>query len=121
MEPLLLDVDAVMLAVPDLDAGIAFYRDRLGHRLLWRNDAIGQAGLACARSSSEILLTTRLEAEPNWLVQDAVAAAEQIATEGGRIIEPLIEIPVGRVSVAEDPFGNRLVLVDLSKGRYEVA
>jgi hypothetical protein len=30
------------------------------------------------------------------------------------------EIPVGCVAVVSDPFGNALVLVDLSKGRYEV-
>ncbi|MDH3684370.1 MAG: hypothetical protein OEV40_30995 [Acidimicrobiia bacterium] len=30
------------------------------------------------------------------------------------------EIPVGRVAVVGDPFGNPLVLVDLLKGRYEV-
>lgn len=38
-------VDAVTFRVPDLDAGLAFYRDRLGHELIWRNDAEGQAGL----------------------------------------------------------------------------
>jgi hypothetical protein len=28
------------------------------------------------------------------------------------------DIPVGRVVVVVDPFGNTLVLLDLSKGRY---
>jgi hypothetical protein len=28
------------------------------------------------------------------------------------------DIPVGRVAVVADPFGNILVLLDLSKGRY---
>jgi hypothetical protein len=28
------------------------------------------------------------------------------------------EIPVGRVAVVADPFGNPLVILDLSKGRY---
>jgi hypothetical protein len=35
--------------------------------------------------------------------------------------EPLfrsVDIPVGRLAVVQDPFGNRLVLVDLSAGRY---
>ncbi|NNC13755.1 bleomycin resistance protein [Planctomonas sp. JC2975] len=118
-EALLLSVDAVMLAVSDLDAGIAFYRDGLGHQLRWRNDEIGQAALACQESRTEIVLTTRLQTEPNWLVRDAVAAAQQIEAAGGRILEPRIEIPVGCVSIVEDPFGNRLVLVDLSKGRYD--
>ncbi|MGA0566103.1 VOC family protein [Rathayibacter sp. KR2-224] len=93
--------------------------DRLGHRLRWRHDEIGQAALACPQSSSEIVLTTQLPAEPNWLVRDAVAAAKEIEAAGGRIIEPSIPIPVGHVSIAEDPFGNRLVLVDLGNGLYQ--
>ena len=28
------------------------------------------------------------------------------------------DIPVGRAAVVADPFGNVLVLLDLSKGRY---
>lgn len=28
------------------------------------------------------------------------------------------EIPVGRVMIAADPFGNALILVDMSKGLY---
>jgi catechol 2,3-dioxygenase-like lactoylglutathione lyase family enzyme len=33
-------VDAVTVRVPDIDTGINFYVDVLGHRLKWRNDAI---------------------------------------------------------------------------------
>lgn len=119
--PLLRAVDAVMLAVPDLDAGIAFYRDQLGHRLRWRNDEMGQAALACPESATEIVLSTELPAEPNWLVDDAAAAADLIRRSGGRLVQPAVDIPVGKVAVAQDPFGNRLVLVDLSKGRYRTA
>ena len=38
--PLLRLVDAVTIPVPDLDEGLRFYRDQLGHQLLWRNDDI---------------------------------------------------------------------------------
>ncbi|MGP3962494.1 VOC family protein [Nonomuraea sp. 3N208] len=37
---------------------------------------------------------------------------------GGRMLAEPADIPVGRVAVVADPFGNPLVLVDLSKGRY---
>ena len=37
-------VDAVTVPVPDLDAGLRFYAETLGHRVKWRNDAVGQAG-----------------------------------------------------------------------------
>jgi predicted enzyme related to lactoylglutathione lyase len=116
--PLLQKVDAVTVAVPDLDVGLGFYRDRLGHQLRWRNDEIGAAGLALPGSDTEIVLTTRLRYEPNWLVASADHAAAAVAAAGGRIIAEPEDIPVGRVAVVEDPFGNVLVLLDLSKGRY---
>lgn len=111
-------IDAVTVPVPDLDSGLAFYRDRLGHRLLWRNDAVGQAGLALPDGDSELVLTTRQAYEPDWLVTSVPDAVAALVTAGGAVIAEPVEIPVGRVAVVADPFGNSLVLVDLSKGRY---
>lgn len=115
--PVLRKVDAVTVPVPDLDTGLAFYRDRLGHPVLWRNDDIGQAGLELPESDTELVLTTRLDYAPSWLVASADDAATAFAAAGGRIVETFA-IPVGRCAVVEDAFGNRLVLLDLSKGLY---
>lgn len=117
-EGLLRKVDAVTVKVPDLDAGLAFYAGRLGHVLNWRNDEIGQAGLALPDSDTEIVLTTEQAYEPNWLVKSADTAAAKIVSEGGTVVAEPFDIPVGRVAVVSDPFGNVLVLVDLTKGRY---
>jgi predicted enzyme related to lactoylglutathione lyase len=111
-------IDAVTVPVPDLDSGLAFYRDRLGHRLLWRNDAVGQAGLALPDGDSELVLTTRQAYEPDWLVTSVPDAVAALVAAGGSVITEPVEIPVGRVAVVADPFGNPLVLVDLTKGRY---
>ena len=54
-------VDWVQLPVPDLDGGLAFYRDRLGHKLLWRTETA--AGLGLADSDSELVLQTH---GPSW-------------------------------------------------------
>lgn len=116
--PLLLKVDAVTVPVPDLDAGLRFYCESLGHTLRWRNDLLGQAGLRLPGSETELVLTTRFGYEPNWLVADADDAAAAFESAGGQLIAEPAEIPVGRVAVVADPFGNRLVLLDLSKGRY---
>jgi predicted enzyme related to lactoylglutathione lyase len=117
-DPLLSAVDAVTVPVPDLDAGLAFYRDRLGHRLLWRHDGLGQAGLALGGAGTELVLTTRLPYAPTWLVASADEAADAVVAAGGRLVAGASDIPVGRLAVVTDPFGNELVLVDLSKGRY---
>ena len=113
--PLLQKVDAVQVPVPDLDAGLRFYRDRLGHELRWRND---QIGLAMPGSDTEIVMTTGQKYEPNWPVTSADDAAAAVQAAGGRVVTGPFDIPVGRVAVVADPFGSILVLVDLSKGRY---
>ena len=116
--PLLLAVDAVTVPVPDLDAGLAFYQEQLGHRLLWRNDEVGQAGLALAAAHTELVLTTSAPYAPTWLVTSVVSAQDAIVDAGGRSVSGPYDVPVGRLAVVEDAFGNQLVLLDTSKGRY---
>jgi predicted enzyme related to lactoylglutathione lyase len=116
--PLLRLVDAVTIPVADLDEGLRFYRDQLGHELLWRHDAIGQAGLRLPDSTTEIVLSTDIEYAPTWLVASVDEAVDRITAAGGELVDPPRTIPVGRLAVVADPFGNRLVVLDLSKGRY---
>jgi catechol 2,3-dioxygenase-like lactoylglutathione lyase family enzyme len=114
---LLRDVDCVRIPVPDLDSGLAFYRDRLGHELIWRTpDA---AGLRLPGGDTELVLRVdRPEPEVDFLVDSADEAAAAVVAAGGAVITPPFDIPVGRVAVVADPFGNPLCLLDLSKGRY---
>ena len=116
--PLLEKVDAVTVPVPDLEAGLRFYSRALGHTLRWRNDEIGQAALGLPGSDTELVLSTRLRYEPNWLVGSAGEAAERVRAAGGTVLQEPFDIPVGRVVVVADPFDNVLVLLDLSRGRY---
>ena len=111
-------VDAVTVPVPDLETGLRFYGQALGHRLKWRNDAVGQAGLELPDGDSELVLTTRQSYQPNWLVDSVDNAVELLARQGGDLVAAPFDIPVGRAAVVRDPFGNTLVLVDLSKGAY---
>jgi len=87
--PLLRLVDAVTIPVPDLP------------------DA-----------TTEIVLTTEVEYAPSWLVTSLDEALDRITAAGGHVIDSPSDIPVGRLAVVADPFGNRLVLLDLSRGRY---
>ena len=116
--PLFQTVDAVTVPVPSLDEGLRFYRDGLGHALLWRNDAAGQAGMRLPAAETELVLTTKQRYEPDWLVESVDEAVDAVLAAGGGVIAEPIDIPVGRVAVVADPFGNSLVLLDLSRGRY---
>jgi predicted enzyme related to lactoylglutathione lyase len=111
-------VDAVTVPVPDLDQGLQFYRDQLDHELVWHNDAEGQAGLRLPESQAELVLSTNLEYAVNWLVTSVSEAVETIVEAGGTVILGPTQIRVGRLAVVNDPFGNALVLLDLSVGRY---
>jgi len=54
----------------------------------------------------------------NWLVASVSEAVETIVEAGGKVILEPTQIPVGRLAVVNDLFGNALVLLDLSAGRY---
>lgn len=117
-EPVLRMVDAITVAVPDLDRGLQFYRDELGHALLWRDDERGQAGLRLPDGATELVLSTHLGYAPNWLVSSVADAVARFVAAGGTLLAAPTPIPVGWLAVVADPFGNPLVLLDLSAGRY---
>lgn len=108
-------VDCVRLYVPDLEAGLSFYRDRLGHELIWRTETA--AGLRLPESEAELVLQTEEQRqEVDLLVDSADEAAKFIEQVGGKVIVPPFDIQIGRCVVLEDPWGNPLVLLDTSKG-----
>ncbi|MDQ6674714.1 MAG: VOC family protein [Chloroflexota bacterium] len=113
--PVFRKIDCLQVPVPDLEAGLEFYRDQLGHTLIWRTDTA--AGLCLPESDAEIVIQTeRPDLEVNITVASADEAAAMIAHIGGRIIVQPFDIPIGRCAVVEDPWANRLVLLDSSKG-----
>lgn len=108
-------VDCVRLYVSDLEAGLLFYRDRLGHELIWRTKTA--AGLRLPESEAELVLQTEDQRqEVDLLVDSADEAARFIEQAGGKVIVPPFDIQIGRCVVIEDPWGNPLVLLDTSKG-----
>jgi lactoylglutathione lyase len=114
-KPLMRKVDCVRLYVPDLDAGLAYYRDQLGHELIWRTERA--VGLRLPDTDAEIVLhTERQGPETDLLVDSADAAAVRIEEAGGRIVAGPFDIQIGRCAVVQDPWGNQVVLLDTSKG-----
>jgi adenosylhomocysteine nucleosidase len=113
--PLFNKVDCVELFVTDLESGLAFYRDRLGHALIWRTAQA--AGLRMPGTETEIVIQTeRKQQDVDIKVHSADKAAERFTEAGGTLVVPPFDIQIGRCSVVRDPYGNRLVLLDTSKG-----
>jgi predicted enzyme related to lactoylglutathione lyase len=115
MKPLIRKLDCLRLYVTDLEAGLAFYRDRLGHELIWRSATA--AGLRMPDTDAELVIQTEEQRqEIDLLVNSADEAAKFIQHAGGKVIVLPFDIQVGRCAVVEDPWGNPLVLLDISKG-----
>ncbi len=114
-EPLIRKVDCVQIQVPNLDAGLAFYRDQLGHQLVWRTERA--VGLRLPDTDAEIVLQTeRSGIEINLLVDSVDMAVTRIVDAGGMVVVPPFEIQIGRCVVVQDPWGTQLILLDASKG-----
>ena len=113
---LLRGVDCIRLRVDDIESGLAFYRDKLGHQLVWRTATA--AGLKMPDTSAEVVLYTEGPDEPlDIKVRSADRAAEAFTQAGGAIAVQPFAIAIGRCVVVRDPWGNELVLLDDSQGQ----
>jgi predicted enzyme related to lactoylglutathione lyase len=117
-DPLLRKIDCLRIPVRDLDAALGFYRDRLGHALNWRSDVA--AGLSMPDTDAELVLYTDGEhAETDLLVENVASAVARFVDAGGTVVRPPFDITVGKCALVRDPFGNVLVLLDLTRGRLQ--
>jgi predicted enzyme related to lactoylglutathione lyase len=117
-KPLIRKVDCIQIQVPDLDAGLAFYRDQLGHQIIWRTERA--AGLRLPDTDAEIVLQIeRPGIEVNLMVDTVDAAVARVVAAGGTIVTPPFDIQIGRCVVVCDPWGTNLILLDASRGLLE--
>jgi len=114
-KPLFRKLDNLLLRVADLDAAISFYRDRLGHRVLWRSDEA--VSFALPDTDAELVVHLNLGPETDVLVGNVDEAVARFVSAGGEAVQPPFDIAIGRCARVRDPFGNELTLLDQSKGR----
>ena len=110
-------IDCVMVRVPDLTPAVEFYTRVFGLRPLWRDEAA--VGMGMPETDAEVVLHTMdLPGDPSvhYLVDDVPVAVAMAQSAGCAVREPPFDIAVGKCSVLEDPFGNRVCILDLSKG-----
>ncbi len=115
MKPLFTKIDCLSLPVDDLDKALAFYQHTLGHELVWRDKLA--AGLRLPDSNAELVLHLDLRPpEVDLMVDSVPAAIERFCQAGGSRVHGPFPIRIGLCAVVVDPWGNRLVLLDASKG-----
>lgn len=113
-------VDCVLFRVPNLEKALKFYRDALGHKLVWRRGN-SAAGLAMSDSDTEIVLMAESGTmEVDLLVSSVETAVDDFVKAGGKIVSGPFDVQVGRCAVVKDPWGNVLTMLDTSKGLLRV-
>ena len=115
--PMFENVDCIQMYVDDLDKGLAFYRDALGLKLLWRTDK--SCGLGMERGIAEVVLTLEHNDMVDLKVHDVESELPRFLDAGGKIIYGPFDIDIGKCAVVPDPWDNQYCILDMTKGTYD--
>jgi predicted enzyme related to lactoylglutathione lyase len=114
-------IDCVMLRVEDLHAAREFYEQVLGLTPLWSDEH--SAALGMPESEAEVVLhndpNIARDCNVHYLVEDVTGAVAELTAAGCKVIVAPFEVRIGKCAVLVDPFGNRLNLIDMTKGPIE--
>lgn len=106
-----------MVRVPELTSAAEFYTRVFGLRPLWRDET--SVGMGMPETDAEVVLHTMdlpAERSVHYLVDDVPRAVAMGQRAGCAVREAPFEVAIGMCAVLEDPFGNVLCLLDMSKG-----
>ena len=110
-------LDCIELYTPDIQQGIDYYCNSLGLKVLWKSDS--QAGLGMSEGKTEIVIQNeRKEQNIDIKVDSVIEAVKEIENAGGQIIYGPFDIRVGKCAVVKDPWNNKYVILDTTKGTY---
>ena len=111
-------IDCVMVKVPELEKAAAYYERVFGLKRLWQD--AHSVGMGMPETDAEIVLHDNADMPKDinvhYLVDDVLKAIDHFAAQGCIIRQPPFEIVIGKCAVLEDPFGNTLAILDMSKG-----
>ena len=112
------NIDCIRIPVKNLEKGVKFYRDSLGHEIIWRTETA--VGLRMPEDKAEIVIhIEKDELETDIKVNSVEAAAARFVKAGGSIIKYPFDIPIGKCTIVKDPWDNIFVLLDTSKGVFK--
>lgn len=110
-------IDCVMVRVPSLPAAVEFYSRVFGLHPLWSDDV--SAGMGLPETDAEIVLHTidlPGDGAVYYLVDDVPTAVASAERAGCTVTVAPLEVAIGMCAVVTDPYGNRVALIDLTKG-----
>ena len=114
----LLKIDNIMYRVKDLDKARIFYREILGLEQVWKDKERKMIGFKLAESDAEIVIHN----DPNipdftfsFLVESVEKFIEEKLDKGSILTFGPIRVRCGWYAILEDPDGNNIPIIDLSK------
>lgn len=111
-------IDCIRIPVDNLQEGLQFYCEKLGHELLWKTETT--AGLKLADDESELVLYSEPKGlEIDFKVEKVEEALKEFVRAGGKIVTGPFDIPIGKCAVVKDPWENQYIILDSSKGLLE--
>jgi predicted enzyme related to lactoylglutathione lyase len=116
-EPLFTNIDCVQFYTPDIERGIEYYCQNLGLRVIWKSDTA--VGLGMRAGITEIVIQNeRNSQEIDIKVDSVIDAITKMERAGGRVEYGPFDISIGKCAVVQDPWGNRYVILDATKGTF---
>lgn len=111
-------VDAVMNLVEDIQEAAEFYEKVLGLKRGWTDDENQMIGLLFPGNDTEIVLhMNKYLPNPNvsFQVEDVLAFVDEYKAKGYKVVEEPFDIRCGKCAILENPYGNGLEIMDLTK------
>ena len=114
----LLKIDSVMLYVSNLEKADKFYENVLGLKRVWTDKKQKMIGFIFPESAYEIVIHQD-PGLPNpyfsFNVKDVDEFCDEYQKKGYIVVQKPFEVRCGKFAVLEDPDGNKLPIIDLSK------
>ena len=110
-------VDCIRIFIPDLERGLEYYHHKLGLQIAWKTDSA--IGLLMNDGKTEIVIQNEDNREEADIKVDNVEdTIKTITSAGGKVIYGPFDIKIGKCAVIEDPWNNKMVILDSTKGTF---
>ena len=116
-KPLFKFVDCIEFYTPNLQEGMQYYCNSLGMKVIWKSDT--SIGLGMEEGITELVIQNERKAqEVDIKVESVIEAINDIEKAGGQIVYGPFDIRIGKCAVVKDPWDNRYVILDSTKGTF---
>lgn len=114
----LLKIDCIMHRVTDLDATSKFYTEVMGLRVGWTDKEHEMIGLLFPGNNSELVIHTNPTLQNpsySFSVENVEEFCKTYKEKGYKVIVEPFDVRCGKYAVLEDPDGNIMEIIDLTK------